>query len=161
MPSFDVVSKVEIQEVRNAVEQVKREIGTRYDFRASKSTIEFDDKLITLLADDKMQLASLQELLRQKLTKRGISLKSVTFKDAEPAASDALRQLVEIKQGLSMEELKRLNAEIKASKLKVTAQIQGEQLRISGKKRDDLQTVISQLRKTASDLELQFTNFRD
>lgn len=162
MPSFDVVSEINIQEVRNAVDQVKREIGTRYDFKGSKSSVDFvDDAQIIIVADDKMKLAAMQELLRQKLSKRGVSTKSVEFKDPQPAGSDTLRQEILLKQGLKDDELKRLNKHIKGLGLKVASQIQGNQLRVTGKKRDDLQSVIACLRRDLTDLELQFTNFRD
>jgi len=163
MPSFDVVSEANLQEVKNAVDQVDREISTRFDFRGAKSSITLDEAklLVVLLGDDKMKLAALQELLRQRLAKRGVSLKLVEFKDESEAAGGMLRQEVVIKQGLGEVDLKRLNKLIKESKLKVTSQIQGNQLRVTGKKRDDLQTVIAALKRDVQDLELQFTNFRD
>lgn len=161
MPSFDVVSEANMQEVKNAVDQVHREITTRYDFRDSKSMIELEETTIKLLADDKMKLGAIQEVLKQKLAKRGVSLKTVEFKDPEPAGGDMIRQLVLVKQGLSDEELKKINKAIKASKIKVSSQIQGAQVRVSGKKRDDLQTAIATLRTEFKDLELQFTNFRE
>ena len=161
MPSFDVVSKVDIQEVRNAVDQVRREIATRYDFKGSRSTIEFEEPLIKLHTEDKMRLASLQTLLREKLAKRGVSLKSVEFRDATPAGGDTLRQEIVVKQGLTDDELKKLNKIIKNQKVKVTSQIQGDQLRVTGKKRDDLQSIIAILRAEAADIDLQFINFRE
>lgn len=162
MPSFDVVSEVNVQEVRNAVDQVDREIGTRYDFKGSKASIEFqDESIIILVADDQMKLSAMQELLRQKLAKRGVSVRSVEFKDPQAAGGDTLRQEVLVKQGLKEEDLKRLNKQIKGLGLKVSSQIQGDQLRVTGKKRDDLQAVIAGLREQVKDIELQFTNFRD
>jgi uncharacterized protein YajQ (UPF0234 family) len=161
MPSFDVVSIVNLQEVRNAVDQVAREIGTRYDFRGSKSSVALEEQIITIEADDKMKLAAIQDLLRQKLAKRGVSLRSVKFNDPQAASGDALRQTVEVKQGLNDEELKRINKAIKEQKAKVSSAIQGDQLRISGKKRDDLQAIIAFLRGAINDIDLQFTNFRD
>lgn len=161
MPSFDIVSEANMQEVRNAVDQVHREITTRYDFRGSKATIELEETTITLLADDKMRLGAIQDVLKQKLAKRGVSLKTVEFKDPEPAGGDMVRQLVLVKQGLSDDELKRINKAVKASKLKVSSQIQGAQVRVTGKKRDDLQLAIAALRAEFKDLELQFTNFRE
>jgi len=162
MPSFDIVSEVDIQEVRNAVDQVRREVATRYDFKGSKSSLEFSEEtLIVIVADDKMKLAALQELLKQKLAKRGVSVKSVEFKDPQPAGSDTLRQEVLLKQGLKDEELKRINKHIKTVGVKVASQIQGQQLRVTGKKRDDLQDIIASLRKDMTDLTLHFTNFRD
>ena len=161
MPSFDVVSEVDIHELQNAIDQAKREIATRYDFRGSKSEIALEDLLIKLTADDQMKIKALQEIVKQKLAKRGISLKSVTFKDPQPAGGDLIKQEVVVKQGLTQDELKRINKSVKETKMKVSGQIQGDQLRISGKKRDDLQDVISFLKDNITDLELQYTNFRD
>jgi cyclic-di-GMP-binding protein len=161
MPSFDIVSKADLQEVRNAVDQARREITTRYDFRDSKSEIDIKELLITLTADDNMKLKAVQEILKLKLAKRNVSLKCVEFKDPQPAGGDMLRQEVLVKQGLNDDELKSINKAIKAQKIKVTSQIQGEQIRVSGKKRDDLQAVIAHLRSEMKDLELQFINFRD
>ncbi|MBN8549986.1 MAG: YajQ family cyclic di-GMP-binding protein [Deltaproteobacteria bacterium] len=162
MPSFDVVSKVELQEVKNALDQTSREIGTRYDFKGSKSSVELkEDTLIILMADDDMKQKAVQEILRTKLSKRGVSLKSVEFKDPTRAGGDMLRQEIVIKQGLSDDDLKKVNKAIKEQKAKVTSQIQGNQIRVTGKKRDDLQEVIAYLRTTMKDLELQFINFRD
>ena len=163
MPSFDVVSEVNKQEVKNAVDQTQREVQTRYDFKDSNTSIEINEKdlVITLLCPDKLKMGALEEILRQKLAKRGVSLKSVKFEGALAAGGDMLRQLVTIKQGLTEEERKRITKLIKDSKLKVSAQIQGDQVRISGKQRDDLQTAIAHLRGTVTDVELQFTNFRD
>ena len=161
MPSFDIVSEVDLQEVANAVDQTRREITTRYDFKGSKAEVSLTDGVINILADDQLRMKSIQEILRQKLAKRNVSLRSVIFKDATPAGGDMLRQDVTVKQGLEAEELKRLNKMIKAEKFKVSSQIQGDQLRVSGKKRDILQEVISHFKQNVTDLELQFTNFRD
>lgn len=162
MPSFDIVSEVNLQEVKNAVEHVRKEIGTRYDFKGSKSSVDLTvENLITVVADDNMKLQALQELLRQKLAKRGVSPKSVEFKDPVPAASNTLRQEVVVKQGLTDEELKRINKLIKEKKLKVTGQIQDKQIRVTAKKRDDLQEIIGYLRTAVTDINLQFLNFRD
>jgi cyclic-di-GMP-binding protein len=161
MPSFDVVSSVDTQEVRNAVDQASREIQTRYDFKDSKSSFTLKEQMIILVADDRMKLASLQEILKQKLSKRGVSLKSVDFKDETEAGGNTLRQEVHVKEGLTDEELKKLNKVVKSSKLKVTTQIQGNQLRVTGKKKDDLQVAIQTLRAEIKDIDLQFVNFRD
>lgn len=161
MPSFDVVSEVEMLQVSNAVDQTIREIGTRYDFKGAKATVEQNDAQIVILADDDMKLRAIQEILRQKLAKREVSLKLVEFGDPKKVGGDMIRQEVTIKQGLKTEELKKLIKLIKGEKFKVTSQIQGEQLRVTGKKRDDLQTVISFLKVSAPELELQFTNFRE
>lgn len=161
MPSFDVISEVDQQELRNAVDQVRREIETRYDFKGSKASIEREEFMITLLADDQMKLEALREMLRQRLAKRGVALAAVEFQSEEKAGGDMIRQNVQIKNGLSAEETKRLGKIIRDKKLKVTAQTQGEQLRVSGKKRDDLQVAISSLREEVQDIPLQFVNFRD
>ena len=163
MPSFDVVSEVNMQEVKNAVDQAQREIATRYDFRNSKTTMELDEKAstITLLADDKMRLAATVDILKQKLSKRSVSLKSAEFVDAVAAAGDMLRQVVKIKMALTEEERKRINKLIKETKMKVTSQIQGDQVRVTGKNRDDLQTAIAHLKSSVNDVDLQFINFRD
>lgn len=163
MPSFDIVSEVNIQEVKNAVDQTQREIGTRYDFKDSGATVELKEKegVIQLHGPDKLRMSAMQEILRQKLSKRGVSQKSVTFEDPQPAGGDTLKQIVTIKQALSDDEKKRINKLIKETKLKVTSQIQGDQVRVTGKKRDDLQTAIATLRSSVTDIELQFTNFRE
>ena len=161
MPSFDVVSEVEMQEVRNAVDQVQREIATRYDFKGIMVTIELVGEEIAIHSSDNMRLKSVQDLLREKLAKRKVSLKSVEFKDPTPAGGDTVKQTVIVKQGLKDEDLKSINKLIKTQKVKVNTQIQGNQLRVMGKKRDDLQAVIQFLRTEVKDIELQFNNFRD
>lgn len=164
MPSFDVVSEVNLQEVDNAVNQTTKEIGTRYDFRGSKCSIEFDREkaMLQIFADDKMKLQAMTEILNQKMAKRGVSVRSLNFKDPETATGDALRQTVEIKQGISTDDARDLVKRVKQLNLKkVQAQIQGEQVRVTGPKRDDLQEVIGFLKKEITNLDLQFTNFRD
>ena len=161
MPSFDVMSEADEQEIKNAVEQVKKEIANRYDFKGAKASIELSDTAITMLCDDDLKLKSMQSLLRDKLAKRGVSAKLLEFTDPKPAGGDMLRQEVVIKKGLNPDELKKLNKYVKTLKMKVTAQTQGERLRVSGKKRDDLQEIISQFKQEFTDLELQFDNFRD
>jgi uncharacterized protein YajQ (UPF0234 family) len=161
MPSFDVVSEIDMQEVKNALDQVRREMVTRYDFKGSKASVELEENIIIILADDNVRLKSLQELLRQKLAKRNVSLKLVEFRDPKPASGDMQRQEVAVKQGLTDEELRRLTKMIKKEKFKVTVAMQGERLRVNGKKRDELQEVIAFLKKEADDLELNFTNYRD
>ncbi len=161
MPSFDVVSEVDMQEVDNAVNQAKKEIQTRYDFRGSNSKLELEDNTLTLHAEDSMKLKAMIQILSEKMAKRGIGLKSLKFSDPEKAGGDTLRQKVEILQGIKTEDGKKIVKLIKDQKLKkVQAQIQQEQVRVTGPKRDDLQNVISLL-KEKIDLELQFTNFRD
>ena len=161
MPSFDVVSQVEMHEVSNAVDQVRREIKTRFDLKGSKTQVDLNDAGIEILADDEMKLRAVQQLLREKLARRKVSLKSVVFKDPARIGGDMLKQEVTVKQGLNADELRQMHKLIKGRKLKVTAQMQGDQLRVSGKKKDDLQKVISCLRDEVQEIELQFINYRD
>ena len=168
MPSFDIVSTVDMQEVKNAVDQVQREINQRYDFKGSKSSIELKDSdaLIILIGDDDMKMKALQDMLKQKLAKREVSIKSVEFGKAEKAGGDTIRQEVKVKQGLNDDEVKKINKVIKndvvkAQKIKVNSQIQGDQVRVTGKKRDDLQNVMAHLKSKVDELALQFVNFRD
>ena len=163
MPSFDVVSKVNMQEVKNAFEQVRKEIDTRYDLKGTKCSVELKEKesQIILIADDNMRLGAIREILKAKLAKRGVSLKSVEFEDAVEAGGDTLRQVTKIKQNLTTEELKRLSKLVKDKKLKVAASIQEDQLRVSGKQRDDLQAMMQVMRTEIQDLDLQFVNMRE
>jgi uncharacterized protein YajQ (UPF0234 family) len=161
MPSFDVVSKVEMQEVDNAVNQVKKELATRYDFRGTDSAIELTPEGITLRSSDKEHLSAAYKVLMEKMVKRGVSLKSLDAQDPIPGTKQSLRQLIVIKQGISTEKGKELVKVIKDSKIKVQAQIQDEQVRVSGKNKDDLQACIRLLRGADVGLDLQFNNFRD
>lgn len=162
MPTFDVVSNVDLQEVDNAVNQARKELNTRYDFKGSKSQIKHENDTITLIADDKMKLKAITEIINQKMSKRGISPRSLTFKEPEEATGDTIRQSVMIQQGISVDNGRRIVKIIKEKKLKkIQAQIQGEQVRVSGPKRDDLQGVIELLKESVTDLDLQFVNFRD
>jgi hypothetical protein len=160
MPSFDIVSEVDIQEVRNAVDQANREIDTRFDFKGVDAKFEQNEGEITLRAEQEFQLNQMMDILRQKLVKRKVDIKSMDVREPETSLN-AARQLVVIKQGIESVTAKQIVKDIKASKLKVQAQIQGEQVRITGKKRDDLQQVISILREADYGLPLQFQNFRD
>lgn len=162
MPTFDVVSEVDLQEVDNAVNQTRKEVETRYDLRGSNCKIEFDKKeLITLHAPDSMKLKAISEILNQKTSKRGVGVRALDYKEPEEASMGALRQQVMIKQGISTDDARKIVKLIKDEKLKkVQAQIQQDQVRVTGPKRDDLQAVISML-KQKIDLELQFVNFRD
>ncbi len=161
MPSFDVVSRVDMQEVDNAVNQARKEIATRYDFRSGKSEIQFDKKAITLIAEDKMRLEAMVEILNQKMVKRGIGIRSLEYKDPEGASGMMLRQSVELKQGISTDDGRKIVKTIKDAKLKkIQAQIQDDQVRVTAPKRDDLQEAIKLL-KAEIELELQFVNFKD
>lgn len=160
--SFDIVSQVDLQEVDNAVNQAVKEILLRYDFKGSQSKIEFDraNKKITLLGDDEMKMRALKEILKLRCAKRGISVKSLKFGDEEKALGGAIRQEIEIIQGISQEKAKEIVRLIKDTKLKVQASIQGDEVRVSGKSKDDLQVIIHLLKDSKMDLALQFTNYR-
>lgn len=161
MPSFDIVSKVNLQEIDNAVNQARKEIETRYDFKGSKSSITLNKGEIEIIADNDFKLNQVLEILKAKMVKRGVSLKSLVPGKVEKASGDTLRQKITIKQGLSPEEAKELSKIIKDLKLKVQTQIMGDELRVSGKKIDDLQTVISHLKSIDYKIPLQFVNYRD
>jgi len=160
--SFDVVSKVELQEVSNAVQQASKEIGTRFDFRGSKSKIEWNEKelALTLTSDDEHKLKSVVDILETRLVKRGIVPKSLDFQKIEPAAGSTVRQLVKIQQGIPSEKAKEIVKAIKDRKLKVQAAIQADQVRVSGRAKDDLQDVMALLRAGDFGVPLQFTNYR-
>jgi len=161
MPSFDIVSKTDLAEVDNAIAGVTREIAQRFDFKGAQCTVTRLDDVITLLADDDLKLKQMQELLTVYFTRRSVDPKALDFKSAERAGGDKVRQLVAIKQGIDRETAKILVREIKDSKIKVQAAIQGDELRITGKKRDELQDVIALVKKLAVDRPLQYLNFRD
>jgi uncharacterized protein YajQ (UPF0234 family) len=160
--TFDIVSRVEVPEVQNAVNQAMKEIGTRFDFRGSKSRIDWNEKelALTIVSDDEHKLKSVVDVLETRLVKRGVSLKSLTFESVEPAAGATVRQLVRVQQGIAVEKAREIVKAIKDSKIKVQASIQSDQVRVSGKNRDDLQAVIAMLRDRDFGLPLQFTNYR-
>lgn len=160
MPSFDIVSKVDMQEVDNAVNQVKKEIGQRYDFKGSKSEIELKEEAITVLADDDYKLKAVIDILQSKIINRKISLKSLDYGNEEPASGGMIRQVINIKQGIATEKGKEINKIIKDAKMKVQSQIQGDQVRVTGKKIDDLQEVIQLLKSKDLGVDLQFVNMR-
>ncbi len=160
MPSFDVVSEVDLQEVRNAVDQANREVGTRYDFKGVDAKFELTDADIKLSAEVEFQLSQMMDILRQKLVKRKVDITSMDIKEPETTIN-AARQHVIIKQGIDADNAKKMVKDIKGSKIKVQAQVQGDQVRVTGKKRDDLQQVMALLREADYGLPLQFTNFRD
>lgn len=160
MPSFDVVSEVDLQEVRNAVDQANREVGTRFDFKGIQANFELAGDVIKLSTERDFQLRQMMDILRQKLVKRGVDISCLDLKNPTTSLS-AARQEVGLKQGIDTETAKGMIKALKAVKLKVQAQIQGEQLRVSGKNRDDLQEAIAHLRGGDWGLPLKFTNFRD
>lgn len=160
MPSFDIVSKIDSHEIQNAVDQANKEVNTRFDFKNTNAKFDLKSELITLIAPTDFHVKQMKEILTTKLSKREVDIRSFKFKDIETTLKEA-RQEVEIKQGIDSTTAKELIKLIKDAKLKVQASIQGDQVRVTGKKRDDLQAVISLLRGEKVDLPLQFENFRD
>lgn len=160
--SFDVVSKVEMPEVVNAINQATKEMESRFDFKGSKSSISLDEKKgeITLIGDDDMKLRNVRDILETKLIKRNVPIKNLTYGKPEDAAGGTLRQVITLAQGIPQEKAKQISAAIRDSKLKVKAEIRGEEIRVSGAKKDDLQAVIQLLRGKDFGIELQFTNYR-
>ncbi len=160
--SFDIVSKVDLQEVLNAVQQATKEISQRFDFRGSKSSIELnkDKHEITIVSDDEPKLKSVVDILQSKLIKRNVSLKAVTYGKIEAAAGNTVRQLVTLQQGIPTEKAKEIVKIIKDTKLKVQAEIQKDQLRVRAKKIDDLQTIIGLLKGKDLNIHIEFVNYR-
>ena len=164
MPTFDIVSEVDMQEIRNAVDQTSREVGNRYDFKDTNSSITLNEKdmLIELESASQDRMMAFRQVFEEKLIKRKISLKAVDFGDTEDAAGGRARVKVSLKAGVSQEMAKKINTHIKDMKIKgVQSSTQGDQVRVSGKKRDALQDVIASLKEADFDLPLQFENFRD
>ena len=162
MPTFDVVSEVDGQEVRNAVDQAQREIANRFDFKNTNSTIDQNDMVITLHTVSRDRLDALRTVLEEKLVKRGVSLKGVDYGDIQDATQNTVRQVVTIKVGISSDKAKEINKLIKDKAPKgVSSQNQGDSIRVSAKKRDDLQGVIAILKAEDVGIPLQFQNFRD
>jgi hypothetical protein len=162
VPTFDVVSQVDMQELRNAVDQASREIATRYDFKGTDSSIELGEKTIELHTESEQRLTALTQVLEEKLVKRKVSLKSLDYGKVEDAAKGTVRQTVTISVGINQDKAKAIGKFVKdLGKKGVSHQTQGDQLRISGKKRDDLQAAIAMLRGEDFGLALQFVNFRD
>ncbi len=159
--SFDVVSKVDITEVKNAVAQAMKEIGQRYDFKGSASGIEMkDDAELVLKSDDEIKLKAVIDVLQSKLHKRGVSIRAMEYGKLEQAMKGTVRQVVKINQGIPIEKAKKLVAALKDSKLKAQASIQGDQLRVSGKDKDVLQEAMALFKKNDQGVDLQFTNYR-
>lgn len=161
MPSFDIVSETNMNEVDNALQSLMREIGQRYDFKGSTCSAERNEQEITLVAEDDYKLTTLQEQLKVHATRRKVDTQAFEFCEAEKASGNTLRQLVQVKQGIDSETAKKIVKEIKGTKIKVQAAIRGDTLRVDGKKRDDLQAVMSTVKEMQLPLPLQFTNFRD
>ena len=160
--SFDIVSKIDLQEVKNAIEQALKEVGQRFDFKGSKSEIRLDEtaKEISVTSDDDYKLKSLIDILQTKLIKRGISPRALTYGKVEPGLGGTAKQKITLQQGIPSDKAKEIVKAVKDIKLKVQTQIQGDQLRVTGKNRDDLQSVIKALRETDFGIDMQFTNYR-
>jgi uncharacterized protein YajQ (UPF0234 family) len=162
MPTFDVVSEVDMQEIRNAVDQASREVATRFDFKNTGTTVELKDKEIELHTESDQRLKALAQVLEEKLVKRKVSLKALDYGKPEEAAKGTVRQTVKLSVGINQDKAKEIGKFIKELGLKgVSHQVQGQQLRVQGKKRDDLQNAIQAMREHDFGIPLQFTNFRD
>lgn len=159
--SFDIVSETDMQEVTNAVQQATRELTTRFDFKGSKSSIELSGDEIVLVSDDQQKLKSVRDVLEDKLVKRKVSLKALDYQKVEDAASGTVRQRAKVIQGIETDKAKQIVKVIKDAKLKVQASIQGEQVRVSGRKKDDLQEAMRMVKDRDFGLPLQFTNYRN
>ncbi len=158
--SFDIVSRVDQQELDNALNQARKEIEGRFDFKNSKTSIDSDGKKITLLSDDELKMRNVVDIVRQKAVRRGIDVKAFDMGDVEAAASNTVRQTIALRNGIPKDKSKTLLEKIKSLKLKVNAQFQDEQIRVTGKNKDDLQKVIAALKAMEFDLPLQFVNYR-
>jgi len=162
MPSFDTVLEPDLVEVRNAIDQSSKEIGNRFDFKGSSARVELKDKELTVWADSDFQIDQVMEIVMAKLAKRGVDIRYLDRSaKIEKIGGDKVKQLIVIKNGIDSETAKKLQGVVKQSKLKVQAQIQGDVVRVSGGKRDDLQLAIRHLKAGVTDLPLSFTNFRD
>ncbi len=161
MPSFDIVSQTELTEVDNALNALTRELTQRFDFKGSKCSIERDKEVLTILADDDLKLRQMHELLKGHLTRRKVDAGALEFKDPEKAAGQSVRQKILVRQGVPQDLAKKIVKTLKSGKLKVQVAIQGDQLRVTGKKRDDLQGAIQTVKDMGLDLPLQYVNMRD
>ena len=161
MPSFDTVCEPNLPEVKNAVDNAAKEIGTRFDFKGTAAAIELKDKEITLVGEADFQLAQIEDVLRGKLSKRGVDLRFLDKGQAQKIGGDKLKQVFTVKSGIASEQAKKIQRLIKDSKLKVQAAIQGEAVRVSGAKRDDLQAAMALIKKDLPDLPVSFNNLRD
>jgi cyclic-di-GMP-binding protein len=161
MPSFDVVCEANMVEVKNAVEQSNKEISTRFDFKGSDSRVEQKERELTMFADDEFKLGQVKDVLVNKMSKRSVDVRFLDYGKIEKIGGDKVKQVVTVKKGVSGDLAKKIVKLVKDSKIKVQASIQGDAVRVSGAKRDDLQSVIAMLRKEVSDTPLDFNNFRD
>ena len=161
MPSFDIVSQVDRQEVKNAVEQTNKEVANRFDFKGSDARVEQSELVLTVFADDEVKLGQVLDVLRQRLAKRNVDVRALESGAVEKISGDKVKRPVTVKVGIPQEKGKLIQKLVKDSKLKVAASIQGDAVRVSGGKKDDLQAAIQLVRKSVTDLPLQFINFRD
>ena len=161
MPSFDIVSEVNQVEVRNAIDQANKEIGTRFDFKGSDARVEYDGKALALFADDEFKLKQVTDIVVAKLTKRQVDVRSLKYGDPEKISGNKVKQAVTVRTGVETELAKKIVRFVKDSKLKVQASIQGDTVRVSGAKRDELQSAIALVKKSVTDFPLQYQNFRD
>ena len=161
MPSFDIVSEVNQVEVHNAVDQANKEIGTRFDFKGSDARIEYKDKALTLYADDNFKLKQVTDILIAKFAKRQVDVRSLKYGEAEKVSGNKVKQVVTVRTGVEQELGRKIVKMLKDSKLKVQSSIQGDAVRVSGAKKDELQNAIALVRKSVTDYPLQYQNFRD
>ena len=161
MPSFDTVCEANFVEVKNAVENTAKEIGTRFDFKGTSAGIEIKDKEITLLGDAEFQLQQVEDILRNKMTKRNVDVRFLDMGKVEKIGGDKVKQVVKVRNGIESELAKKIQKLVKESKLKLQASIQGDSVRVTGAKRDDLQAAMALIRKDITDVPLSFDNFRD
>jgi uncharacterized protein YajQ (UPF0234 family) len=161
MPSFDIVSEANQVEVNNAVDQTNKEVSTRFDFKGSDARVEPKEKVLTIFADDDFKLKQVTDILTAKLTKRGVDIRALKFDEAEKVSGNKMKQVVTVRTGVEQELAKKIVKLVKDSKMKVQASIQGDAVRVSGGKRDDLQDAIALVKKSITDFPLQYQNFRD
>jgi uncharacterized protein YajQ (UPF0234 family) len=161
MPSFDIVSQVDRQEVKNAIEQTNKEITNRFDFKGSDARVELAELVLTVFADDEFKLGQVLDVLRGRMAKRNIDIRCLELGTLEKISGDKVKRAVTVKTGVPQEKGKQIQKLLKDAKLKVAASIQGDAIRVSGGKRDDLQAAIQLVRTSVADIPLQFTNFRD
>ena len=161
MPSFDVVCRVDLQEVDNAIQQTLREIGQRFDFKGQRTELRREDTAIHLLAADEFKLRALADIMREKMARRQVPLKALQWSEIEPGPAGTAKQKIDLQQGIPIDKAREIVKLVKDTKLKVQVAIQGDQLRVTGKKKDDLQAVVKLLRERDLGIAMQFTNFRD
>ena len=161
MPSFDVVSEANLVEVRNAIDQTNKEVGTRFDFKGSDARVEQKERELTLYADSEFQLGQVRDIVNAKMTKRSVDIRFLDIGKVEKIGGDKVKQVIKVKNGIESDAARKIVKAVKDSKMKVQASIQGDAVRIAGAKRDDLQSAIALLKKTVSDMPLDFNNFRD